>query len=309
MAAQFAVMFLMVDLPVMHSPLRPLALAHLCLLHCGPARLIETAAHAGFQAISLRLHPAAAGSPAYPMRSGDALFKETRSRLADTGLKVAEVEFVSLTADLDLATVLPILETGAELGAARLDVSGDDPDLHRLADRFGQLCDQARAFGMGVDLEFMRWRVVNDIECAARVVAAAARPNGRILLDALHLFRSGGRPEAVARLDPRLIGALQVSDAMAADPGDEGIVAEARGGRLLPGQGELALAELLAATPADIPLSAEIPMGLTAPGLSDQDLARLVYTATREWLHSAQPRGPVARAAAPDLTPLEKKPS
>jgi sugar phosphate isomerase/epimerase len=275
----------------MPSPLRPLGLAHLTLLHCAPPRLIETAASAGFQAISLRLYPAAPGGLAYPMRAGDALFKETRSRLAQTGLKVAEVEFVSLTADLDLATVLPILETGAERGATRLDVSGDDPDLHRLADRFGQLCDHARGFGMGIDLEFMRWRVVNDLQCAARVVAQADRPNGRILLDALHLFRSGGSAQAVARLDPRLIGALQVSDAMAVDPGDEGIVAEARGGRLMPGHGELALAEVLAATPTDVPLSAEIPMERTGPGESDEDLARRVYAATREWLQAAQPRG------------------
>lgn len=66
--------------------------------------------------------------------------------------------------------------------------------------------------------------------------------NGKVLIDALHLFRSGGTVADVQAMDAHLIGALQLCDAplQGPDPSDTpAILAEARAGRLPPLEGEL----------------------------------------------------------------------
>ncbi len=172
-----------------------------------------------------------------------------------------------------------MLESAAELGAARLSVCGDDPDAARLAASFAGLCDLAAGFGIGVDLEWMAWRPVGRLADAVAAVTAAARPNGAVLVDALHLFRTGGSPAELTALPPGTIRSVQICDAVAEAPvGTEAIIREARSGRLPPGEGVLPLDALMAALPEDAALSAEVPMGTATP---PEERARRVYAATR----------------------------
>ena len=87
-------------------------------------------------------------------------------------------------------------------------------------------------------------------------------PNGAVLVDTLHLARSGGSPDDLRAVPSRLLPYLQVADAPAAPPGPERdtLREEALHGRLLPGEGELPLEATLAAVP-DVPLSAGAPLG------------------------------------------------
>jgi len=62
-----------------------------------------------------------------------------------------------------------------------------------------------------------------------------------VLIDVLHVFRSGGTPEMLAAVPADALGSVQLSDALQKDPTDSDIIAEAREGRLLPGEGELPL--------------------------------------------------------------------
>jgi sugar phosphate isomerase/epimerase len=267
--------------------LAPLSLCHLTVLEVGPPDLFDLAADAGYQSVGLRLHPATAGGPAYPLRARTKPLREAKQRAADAGISIFDVEFVPLTPGLQLRSLAPLLEAAAELGAKRLDVSGDDAEFDRLADRFGELCDFADRFGIGVDLEFMRWRAVARLSQAAEVVTAAARRNGRILLDLLHFVRTGGTARQLSAVSPALLGAVQISDAPIADPGDAGIIDEARAGRLPPGEGGLPLRELLDALPADVPLSVEVPMQRCFPTLAPLARARRACDATRALLSRA----------------------
>jgi sugar phosphate isomerase/epimerase len=122
------------------------------------------------------------------------------------------------------------------------------------------VCDEAARFDLRIAFEFMRWRSVRTIEEAARLVAEADRPNGGIVLDALHLSRSGGSPEAVAKVPAHRLMYLQLCDARATQPlDDEAVIAEARGGRLDPGRGTLWLNELMDVLPDNIEISVEVP--------------------------------------------------
>lgn len=237
-----------------------LSLSHLSALETPPHALVTLAAEAGYWAVGLRLNPAAPGAIHYPLRRGGTDLAETRCRMQDTGVAIYDVEFIPLTPDIAVETYLPMLEAAAELGARRLNVSGDDPDVSRLAATFAHLCEIAAGFNLAVDLEFMRWRHVGNIQQAHEVVRRAGAANGAILLDALHLIRSGGQPQDLATLAPGLIRSVQLSDAPLAAPPEEGIIEEARNRRLAPGLGELPLLALLRALSDDIDLAVEVPL-------------------------------------------------
>lgn len=98
-----------------------------------------------------------------------------------------------------------------------------------------------------------------DIGDALGVVQAVARPNAGVLVDTLHLARSGGSPDDLARMPRGLLPYIQVADAPAslADGSFGGLVDEALHGRLLLGDGGLPLRDVLAAVP-DVPLSFEL---------------------------------------------------
>jgi sugar phosphate isomerase/epimerase len=244
----------------------PLGLAHFTVLEVPPPELVDLAFKIGYGAIGLRLYPAFAGSPFYQLRSGSASSRELRRRMDDTGIRIYDVEFVAIDEDFSPAALTGILEDASALGAQRLSVCGDDPDRSRLIARFGELCDIAARFGMGVDLECMAWRRVASFPDALSVVTAAACENGGVLVDALHLSRTGGTPRDLRAAAAGLIRSAQLCDAVAErPPSEEAIIKEARSGRLPPGRGALPLHDLLAELPDGTVLSVEVPMDGSAP--------------------------------------------
>ncbi|MBN3725895.1 sugar phosphate isomerase/epimerase family protein [Burkholderia sp. Ac-20379] len=262
--------------------MKRLSLSHLTVLEVGPPNLIVLAAQAGFRAVGIRLCAPMPGGVEYPLRAGTEALRETQRRMAALNVAVSDIEVVRIGADTRVDDYLPAFEAGAELGARRVCVNIDDPDRGRAVDRLAALCDLARPHGLALDVEFMIWRPVARLEDAVDVVRRAGRDNAFVLIDALHLIRSGGTVEAVAALDPALIGSVQLCDAPLESPPASGIIDEARGNRLLPGDGELPLHALLAAVPEHVPLGAEVP--LACPSDPAQRAWR-VREATERLLH------------------------
>ena len=258
-----------------------LSLAHLTVLDVGPPHLIELAAEAGFRAVGIRLCSPMPGGVAYPLRAGSPGLRETRRVMQAFDVVVSDIEVVRVAADTNVRDYAGAFEAGAELGAQRVCINIDDTERARVIDRMGALCDLAGPFGLALDIEFMVWRPVARLEDAVDIVRSTGKANAFVLIDALHLIRSGGTVAAVAALDPALIGSVQLCDAPLASPPQSGIVDEARGNRLLPGEGELPLRELLAALPENVPLSAEIPLARETDSLKR---ASLVRRATEELL-------------------------
>lgn len=253
-----------------------LGVAHLNALELAPEAYIPAAAKVGFRGVGLRIHPVADGGVHYPLPAGSDALRRVKSLLRNEGVHVNEVEFINISPDIDVRKYAHMLETGGELGATCLTVAGEDSDRARMAANFAALCDMAAPYGIRVDVEFMAWRVVATIHDGAALVAAAGKPNGAVLLDSVHLARSGGSPADIAGVPCK---AAQICDGPLANPvGTEALIYEARSHRLLPGDGELPLIDFLRALPPGTAISAEVPM----PNTDAQTKLNLAAEATRK---------------------------
>ena len=253
----------------------PLSIAHLCELDIAPAQLIEYAASAGLSSVGLRIAHASPGGIEYPLdKAGRA---DVRRRIDATGVSVLYIELISITETTRASDYKTLFDTGAEIGATRLTVAGNATDLNLVADRFAEICVLARDYGINPDFEFMPFRAIRTFGEAVEIVRRAGQPNGRILVDTLHVHRSSSPIADIAKTDPALIGTLQICDAPAIPPPPEELVTEARTNRLMPGQGGLDLWSIIDALPADIAIGVEVPLAARYPGLDPAArLARMV---------------------------------
>ena len=268
--------------------MKPITLDHLSVLEVGPPDLITLGSEAGYQAVGVRLTSPMPGGIEYRLRPGTPAMKETLKRMSDTGIGVFDIEVVLLAAETDVKTYRETFEAAAALGAKRVCVNIEDPDRARVIDRFAELCDMGAPLNLAFDVEFMIWRPVARLEDAADVVSRAGKSNGGIMVDMLHLIRSGGSAATVAALDPKLVGSVQLCDAPLTRLPNLSIIDEARTDRLAPGEGELPLNDILNALPEGVPLAVEVPLTRRYPNLTPLQRARRVCVATKKFLGSRQ---------------------
>ncbi len=261
-----------------------LSLAFLTVQGCPPLDHVRIAAAAGYDSVGLRIIAPLGLDLAHPVVGNRTLIGELKSMAADLGITFLDGEVFTLRPDTDIESWLPVIDTAAELKMPLMQITCEDPEFSRAADNLGQIADIAAARGIDMAIEFMRWRAAATIEDAARLAAATGRENVGILLDALHLSRSGGSPAAVAALQDDLVLYLQICDSPILQPADDAsCIREARSERLFPGEGGLWLAELMKTLPSDIAISVETPHKGDAE-LSFESRAEKSMSTTRRFL-------------------------
>src|SRR5262249_45358730 len=107
---------------------RPIGLAALTVLELPHEEQIRVAAQTGYTHVGLRLVPVA-GQPYTHVFH----LPTVEKRLAETGIRVLDVEVFRLTPETKVGDFEAILEASARLKASDLLVHGADPDEARLA--------------------------------------------------------------------------------------------------------------------------------------------------------------------------------
>jgi sugar phosphate isomerase/epimerase len=281
-----------------------LGIAHLSLLQLDSAELVQVAAEAGYQFVGLRVRGATPSESWPDQRPGSNASRATAAALGETGLRVRDIEFLSLDGHTGREAWMPMLEIGAALGADTLNLAGQDPDASRLTDTLAQLVSDAADYGIVPALEAISYNEVSTVPQAAAIARAAG---ARVMLDPLHLQRGGSAFADVAALEPALIPVLQLCDGPAATPKEVVVHAplprgmsadgeprkvESRALRLAPGEGEFDLTGLLRAVPAGTPISLEVPHAGLASKLGPLGYARYLREATLrllEGIHAVDP--------------------
>lgn len=262
---------------------RPIGLGHFTFLLLPPVDLVRLARASGFDFVGLRFHPVAPGQLHW-LPDGQAQ-KELGRVMAGEGIRLHDIEAVVIDSTFRPETLIPALDAAAALGARRVNTCADIFD--GLVDRFARLCQLAAERGLGVDIECMAWRGINSAAACIGLIADSGAANAAYLVDALHHYRCGGTTAEIAAMDPGLIVSAQLCDAGSKSPDShEARIAEARGQRLIPGEGALPLADLLGALPGHAVLSVELPSALDArPPL---ERATAIHRATMTLLAQVQ---------------------
>lgn len=238
------------------------SLAHLTVLGCPPSELTYIAARAGYDFVSLR--PAGLGTPgekAFMLAEDKQLMQETKRALADTGLKLMDVELARILAGRAPEFYLPIMEVAAELGGTRVLSSAWHNDKNYCADFYAKLCELAKGFSLTVDFEFVSWSAVRTLAEAMELLRAAKQDNCGIMIDTLHFYRSRVKPEELDDIPAEWIHFVHLCDGPSEIPSlddTEALLHTGRAERLYPGEGGIDLAAIVNRLP-QVPLAIELP--------------------------------------------------
>jgi sugar phosphate isomerase/epimerase len=268
------------------------SLDHLTLFELNPPELVEVGAAAGYAHVGLRLNPAAPpGERQHPMIGDTPMRRETLALMRDKGVAVFDFGVFRLKRGMDVATLEPVLETAAVLGAGHAVVNGDESDPQLLAELLHRLCELGARYGILMHLEATPWTGVPDLASALRVVQACGHAGARVMIDTLHVDRSNGTPADIARVPRGLIAYVQVCDGSGPRPADfETMIFQARNERAFPGEGNLDLAGMLCVLPEDLPLSLEAPVRSLAARLTPVERARRGHEAVDSLLAATAAR-------------------
>ncbi len=268
----------------MSSRIVSLAPASMSRFAGSPADVVSWAAKAGFSHVGLRVVTGVA-NPDNPMLPGRPMMRETRTRLDGEGITPFEIEVVRLDASSKPGEFEAALESAALLGGKHLVVICDDPDISRVVENFGALCDLCARFSLTANIEPTSYYVINSIAKAKAVVEAAGRPNGAVVPDPLHFYRAEDSFDDLKSLGGRFINATQLCDAPVTNSlSAEQRMAEARGERLPPGEGGLDLKRYLDALDPSLPLSIEVPMTKLLDSIGPEAVTRRLKDATTAFL-------------------------
>ena len=144
-------------------------------------------------------------------------------------------------------TVIEAVQMASGVGADLITVIepvGRVVSTDRAAEAFASICDVAAAHDLRVQLEFMPFSGIPDLQSAWDIVRQAGRENGGLVLDSWHYFRSRPDHELLASLPPQTVFTVQLSDGPAIAEPD--LWAAAAQARRLPGSGDFDLATMLA---------------------------------------------------------------
>ncbi|MBK9444279.1 MAG: sugar phosphate isomerase/epimerase [Comamonadaceae bacterium] len=277
------------------------SLAHLSAISLPPVDLIEVAARTGYEYVGLRLTRVTDTEPLYPIIASSTAMRATKAALAQTGVRVWDVELARMDPTHTPEMYLPLLEATAELGARHIIAQLPDPDRARAHDRFARLCELAAPLGITVNLEFPWWTETGKLVTATAVLEATQAPNAGLLIDMLHFYRSHSSLQALAALPRQWFNYAHLCDGPAAMPADlDATLFEARCHRLAPGEGQFDVKSILTAMPQDMTYVLEIPNDPVCAEIGFEGWARHILDAAKHHLDtepSPQTKTPLETAA------------
>lgn len=263
-----------------------LSLHQLSLTDTEPADLPGIARAVDLDYVSVFVTPPSPKLDIFPRIKAGRGVREFKSACAAYAIKAHNVDVFSIGPDVKLEEFKPALEIAAEIGAHRLTALLQDPDPVRSQSAMSKLADMAGACGIKVSIEFMKFSELRSIDSAAAFVENLQHDNVTLLVDLLHLMRTGGSIANLKAIRPKLIGAAQLCDGPIVT--SDSPFAEAVEDRGVPGEGEFPSIDFLAALPPNCPLDIEVPLKrFSDAGMSAADRAQMLVKSTRELLAHA----------------------
>ncbi len=260
------------------------SLGHLTIIGTATPDLVRIAAATGYDFVSPRLMSAGLPGTDYTLSRNSGLFRQTRQALADTGIRIHDIELARIADGVDPSGYEADLAIGAELGARAVISSIWSSNRAAAVDDFGRLCRLAAQYGQTINLEFVPIATVATMADALAVIAEVNEPNARLMIDLHHVHRAHVGPEDLAGVPADLLEFVQVCDAPGAIPTDrEEMTRIVREGREYLGEGGIDPAAMLRRLP-DMVYALEIPNARYVREYGPEGHARRCLVSAREYL-------------------------
>ncbi|WAC89156.1 sugar phosphate isomerase/epimerase family protein [Mycobacterium sp. Aquia_213] len=252
-----------------------------------PIEFVELAADLGCRYISAVVQGAPLvplGYAPFSLKDDPALRKDVLAAMRHHGVAASLGDGFLVLPDTETRSFGADLDVLAELGVPRINVVSLDPDLGRTFDQFAALTELAAQRSIQTVVEPVPGLTVGDLPTALAAREYVGRADFRLLIDTMHLVRSGAGAADLAAVDPEYIGYAQLNDTTL-QPRLENYMEEAMFERMVPGEGELPLIDILSVLPDDIVLEIEVPRrSLALAGVSPIDRVRPCVEAARRLL-------------------------
>lgn len=258
-----------------HRSTRQLTLGFLTLgAQAAPLDVIAAAAAAGFGAAGLRISGRTPGDAWPSVDENPQAFASIRAAAQAAGVRISSVSGYYMTATTQSGHLLANVRAARELGTALICQGCFDPDRARVVAMLRDYAAAAKEAGLRIALEFMPMSELKDIRQAVEAIDAAGADNVGLLVDSLHLARSGAGEAEVAAIDPARICLTQLCDGPAQLAPGSTLYDEAMSGRRYLGDGGLDLAGLVRALPPEAEIELETPVVADAALAPAQRAAR-----------------------------------
>jgi sugar phosphate isomerase/epimerase len=274
-----------------HARVGRLGIEQLSVFGLPPVEFVNLAAALGCSCISAGLtgigyNPH--GYPAFSLRDDAALRREMTAAMRDRGVAISLGEGCIIRSHKDIRDAAADMDIMQELGVERLNTVSMDPDLSRSLDQLALFAAMAAERGMLSTVELCPALTIHNLEAALAAVRHVGRRDFTLLLDTMHLGRSGATAAEIAALDPALIGYVQMCDAPRT-PSEPNYLKEATFERMVPGEGEMPLRAYLGALPPGVTISLEVPLSSQAEaGVGPEMRLRRCVEAARRLLAEAE---------------------
>jgi sugar phosphate isomerase/epimerase len=255
-----------------------------------PVELVDLAADLGCQYISTGVRGlplAPLGYEPYSLKDDSALRTNLLSAMDHRGVTISLGDGFLVLPETEMSKLAGDLDVLAELGVPRINVVSLDPDLRRTFDQFGALTELAAQRNIATNVELVPGLTVGDLPTALAAREHVGSNDFRLLIDPMHVVRSGSTAADIAAVDPAHIGYAQLNDTTVAPRSDmsNNYMEEAMFERMVPGEGELPLHDILSALPDHIVIEIEVPRrSLAMAGVSPIDRLRPCVEAARRLL-------------------------
>jgi sugar phosphate isomerase/epimerase len=270
-----------------------LAIEALSVFGLPPVQFVDLAADLGCGYITVLIADLTSlplGYPPFSLKDDAALRREVAAALEHRGVTISLGDGFLVLPGADMRSFGDDLDMLAELRVPRISVVSLDADLARTFDQFAALAELASQRSIETVVEPVPGLPVGDLPTAVAAVKHVDRPDVRLLIDAMHLVRSGSGADDLAAVNPRHIGYAQLNDATL-KPRTDNYADEAMYERMCPGQGELPLHDIAAALPGHVVIGLEVPQrSLALAGVAPVDRLRPCVEATHAILSGVERR-------------------
>ncbi|MDO4533419.1 MAG: TIM barrel protein [Coriobacteriia bacterium] len=255
------------------------SLVHMTDPTCPPDLLIYIAAEIGYDCVGLRTIPTrlagdaasggmaamkatTSGIEAFDVAHDPGMLRAIKRAAAETGVVINDTENARIFDGCDVRIYERDLEVAAELGLHHVLTNIWTDDKPFRLEQFCLLAELAAGYELTVNVEFVTWAGVKNLQDAKELLLASGADNVGIVVDALHCHRSRVDFSEFEGLPQTWFNYMHLSDIEREIPEDrETLLYNGRDERLYVGDGAIDLRALVSKMPNAV-------RGLEVPSVS-----------------------------------------